>query len=56
MILDLHDRFEQDRAGVLDGVLEREDGGHLEREFVGIDVVVAAVDDVDLEVDDRVTA
>ena len=55
-VLDLHDRLEEDRLGLLEAVLDREDGRHLEGEFVGIDVVVAAVDDVDFDIDDRVAA
>ena len=50
----LHDRFEQNRTGLLDGVLEREDAGHLERQFVRVHFVERAVDDLHLDVNDRV--
>ena len=43
---DLHDRFEQDRAGLLDRVLERENAGHLERQFVRVHFVERAVHDL----------
>ena len=41
---------------LLEAVLDREDRRHLEREFVRVDVVVAAVDDVDFDIDHRITA
>jgi hypothetical protein len=34
--------------------LHGEDGGHFEGVLVGIDLVVGAVEDIDVEVDDRV--
>src|SRR5476649_586841 len=49
---DLHDRFEEDRAGLFHRVLHGEDGGELERQFVGIDFVIGTVGDVDGDVDD----
>src|SRR5512142_1451596 len=52
--LDLHDRLEEDRSGLLAGVLERHGTGDLEGDFVRVDVVVGAVVDGDLHVDDRV--
>ena len=48
---DLHDRLEENSAGLLDGVLQREDAGHLERQFVGIDFVERSIDDLHLDVD-----
>ena len=50
---DLHHRLEQNRAGLLHRVLDGEDGGELERQFVGIDFMVGTVGDVDRDVDDR---
>ena len=55
-VFDLHDRLEQDRFALLEAVLQGKDGGHLEREFVRIDFVEAAVDDVDLDIDHRIAA
>src|SRR4051812_44397936 len=52
---DVHDRLEQDQPGLVRGLLERHRARDLERHFRGVDVVVAAVDQLDLHVDDRVT-
>src|SRR5580704_119330 len=51
--VDRHDRFEQDRPRFFEGMLEAHRGGDLEGHIGGIDVVVAAVVDGDLEVDHR---
>ena len=53
-VLNLHDRLEQDRLGFLEAVLHGEDRRHLEGEFVGVHIVVAPIDDVDVNIDDRV--
>ena len=50
----LHDRFEQNRAGLLGRVFEGENAGHLERQFVGVHFVERAVHDCHLDVNDRV--
>jgi len=42
---DAHDGLEENRVGFLHRVLEREDAGHLEREFGRIHLVERAVDD-----------
>ena len=55
-ILDLHDRLEQDRLGLLESILDRENRRQLERHFVRVDVVIGAVDDVDVDVDHLVAA
>ena len=55
-VFHLHDRLEQDRFALLESVLHRENRRHLERHFVGIDFVVAAVNDVDFDIDHRITA
>src|ERR1700681_2170202 len=52
---DLHNRFFEDRAGGRVRQLERHRAGDLERDFRGIDVVVAAVEDGGLEVKHRIT-
>src|SRR6266540_5592122 len=52
--LDLHDRLEQDGARARGAVLEADRAGDLERHLGRVDVVVAAVEDLDLEVDHRV--
>ena len=51
---DLHDGFEQAGLGRFHGLAEGDAAGHLEGHFVGVNVVVAAVVDGGLEVDDRV--
>ena len=55
-VLDLHDRLEQDRLRLLEAVLHRKDRRQLERHFVRVDFVEAAVDDIDLDIDDRIAA
>src|SRR5689334_12815217 len=50
-VFHLHDRLEQDRFALLETIFHGEDRGELERQFVRIDVVVAAVNDVDFDVD-----
>jgi hypothetical protein len=52
--LDLHDRLDDDRAAAVDGILQRQRARDLERHLVRVDVVLRAVDDGHLEVDDRV--
>ena len=52
---DAHDRLEQNRVGLLHRVLEREDAGHLEREFGRVDLVERTVDDLHDDVDHRET-
>ncbi len=51
---DLHDGLEQAGLAVLHGLFEGEAAGGLEGQLVGVDVVIAAVVDGDLEVDDGV--
>ncbi len=51
---DLHDRLQQNRVGLLEGVLEGEDARHFEGHFVGIHLVEGAVDDLDLDINDLV--
>ena len=53
-ILDLHDRLEQNRLGFLEAVFGSEDCRHLERHFVGIHFVERSVDNVDVDINDRV--
>src|SRR5215213_8404157 len=48
--LDAHDGFEQDGLGLLHRVLERERPGDVERALVGVDLVVRAEDELDLDV------
>src|SRR5258708_5693072 len=51
--LDLHDRLQQGRLGLAHAVLEAHRTGDLEGLLVGVDVVVRAVDQGDLDVDHR---
>src|SRR5512138_2735299 len=52
--LDVHDRLEEDGARLRGAVLEAHRARDLERHLGRVDVVVAAVEDLDLEVDHRV--
>src|SRR6201747_883610 len=52
--LDRHHRLEQDRVGLARGVLDRHRTGDFEGHLRGVDVVVGAVDEFDLDVDHRV--
>ena len=52
--LDLLDRLEKNRVGLLEGVLDGHGAGDLEGGLGGVDLVVGAVDELDLDVDDRV--
>ena len=51
--LDVHDRLEQRRFGLLHGGLERLAGRELEGHFRRIDIVIGAVVDRDFEIDHR---
>src|SRR5690606_21225934 len=51
--LDLHDRLQEHRAGLLEAFLEGHRTGDLERHFVRVDVVERAVDGADLDVNHR---
>ena len=55
-VLDLHDRLQQDRFALLEAVFHRENRRHLECEFVGIDFVERAVNDVHFDIDNGITA
>ena len=46
--------LEQDRLRLFESVLHGEDGGHGEGVFVGIDVVVGTIKDINMDIDDRV--
>jgi len=50
---DLHDRLEQHRTALLQALAERRAGGDLEGQRRRVDVVVGAVDQRRLDVDDR---
>ena len=52
---DLHDGFENDGIRLLAGLLERHGTGDLERKLRRVDLVIGAVVQRDLDVDDRVT-
>ena len=52
--LDLHDRLEDGRVGLAEGVLDGHRAGDLERHLRRVDVVVRAVEQGDLDVDHRV--
>src|SRR5690606_6166643 len=52
--LDLHDRLEELDAGLLRALLEGERARHLEGRLARVDVVVATVEELRLDVDDRV--
>ena len=51
--LDRHHRLEQHRRGLAQALLDRHRAGDLERHLRGVDLVVGAVDELDLDVDDR---
>ena len=51
--LDLHDRLEDGRIGLREGVLDGHRAGDLERHLRRVDVVVRPVEERDLDVDDR---
>src|SRR5437588_12050505 len=55
-VFDLHDRLEQNRFALLKAVFHREDRRQFERELARIHFVEAAVNDIDLNIDNRVTA
>src|SRR3546814_3387588 len=52
--LDLHDRLEQDRAGLVEAFLEAHRAGDRERHFRRVDLMVRTVDQLHLDVDDRI--
>src|SRR3546814_15086221 len=52
--LDLHDRLEQDRAGLVEAFLEAHRAGDLERHFRRVDLMVRTVDQLHLDVYDRI--
>src|SRR5262245_3609298 len=54
--LDIHDRFEHDRAGFAGRFLEGETPGHLEGNLRTVHFVVAAVHNLDQEIHHRVAA
>src|SRR5690606_31809958 len=53
--LDLHDRLQQDRIGLVETVLETHRTGDLEGHLVGVDFVVRTVNQTNLDVDHRVS-
>ena len=53
---DSHDGFEKDRTGFLESVTHGEDRCHGEGIFIGINIVVGAVEDIDMDVDDWVAS
>src|SRR3954466_3313565 len=55
-VLHLHDRLEQNRAALLESVFYGKDGSQLESQLVRVHVVIAPVDNIDFDVDHRVTA
>src|SRR5207248_10542337 len=55
-VYDLHDRFQQNGFALFKSIFHGEDRRHFERELTGIDFVERAVDDIDLNIDNRVTA
>src|SRR3954452_6149115 len=55
-VLHLHDRLEQNGAALLEPVFHGKNGSQLESQLVRVHVVIAPVDNIDFDVDDRVTA
>src|ERR687893_2162534 len=51
--LDVHDRLQQDRVGSLETLLDRHATRDLERHLRGVDVMVRAIHELDLDVHDR---
>src|SRR5260370_37922206 len=55
-VFDLHDRFEQNRFTLLKAVFHGENRCQFESELAGIDFVKAAVNDIDFNIDNWITA
>src|SRR6266540_3843204 len=55
-VFDLHDRLQQNRFALFKPVFHREDRRHLKCKLVGIDFVKRTVNDIDLNIDNRITA
>ncbi len=55
-VFDLHDRLKQNRFALFKPVFHREDRRHLKCKLVGIDFVKRTVNDIDLNIDNRITA
>ena len=53
--LHLHNRFEQNEVGFFAGFLDCKNTGHLEGQFVGIDLVIGSIDHLDPDIDQRVS-
>src|SRR5206468_7424376 len=53
-VFDLHYRFQQNRFTLFKSIFHGEDRSHFEREFAGIDFVERAVNDIDLNIDNRI--
>src|SRR5438477_6760411 len=54
-VLHFHDRLEQDWFALLETIFYCKNRRHFESQFVGIDFVVTAVNDIDLDIDDGIT-
>src|SRR5204862_7498385 len=55
-VFDLHDRLQQNRFALFKPVFHREDRRRLKCKFVGIDLVKRTVNDVDVNIDNGITA
>src|SRR5215472_4173441 len=55
-VFNFHDRLEQNWFALLETVLRGEDRRHLERQLAGIDFVKTSINDIDLNIDNRITA
>ncbi len=55
-VFDLHDRLEQNRFALLEAIFHGENRRDFERELVRIDFVETSVNDIDLNIDHRITA
>src|SRR5438876_11133620 len=55
-VFNLHDWLQQNRFALFESIFHREDRGHFKCEFAGIDFVERTVNDIDLNIDNRITA
>src|SRR5207249_6293112 len=54
-VFDFHDRLQQNRLPLSKSVFHREDRRHFECELAGIDFVKRTVNDIDFNIDNRIT-
>src|SRR4029434_3951908 len=55
-VFDLHDRFQQNGFALFNTTCNGKDRAKCERDFGGVALVEGAVNNIDLHIDDRITA